>query len=208
MSSRWSLLRNAFTSRRNMPRTANLKRVVALCGMGGAWACGQEARAEPAQVAVLAAEPSPRPRPQPRREASGLHLGVEGGLNVSRPYVGGHLAWRFVSAPYFELLLDYDYATKISQFPFHTASVGMRTYLGKWAAFELFSASLCGVAIAGDGHHALTNRDLGARLLGAFLSQGLGVQASLGGGWLAGIEVATGYPVWLRSQLSVRYRVW
>jgi hypothetical protein len=66
--------------------------------------------------------------------------------------------------------------------------------------------ALLGFAVAGGGTSPATNRDLGARLLGAFMTQGVGADVWVASGLSLSVTVSTGYPVWLRPELALRYR--
>lgn len=128
------------------------------------------------------------------------------GMTVGTPFVelqvGRRLSGR---ARHGEVYLDYSYNAAISAYPFHTIGVGLRTYFPVGARLELFHQAMVGTAIAGGGHEEVTGRDLGQRLLGAFTTQGLGAQLHLTGDWAIAAVVSTGYPVWLRPELTVRY---
>jgi len=125
-----------------------------------------------------------------------------GGLDVGTPFGELQLGRRFRAAPHFELYLDYSYNGAISTYPFHTFGIGARTYLVSFDRFELFHQALAATGLGSGGHL----RTIGDRLLGAFLTQGLGLDAKLAPCWSVAVVVSTGYPVWLRSELVVRYR--
>jgi len=127
-----------------------------------------------------------------------------GGVNVDTPFVETQLGRRFVRAPFFELFLDYSYNATISEFPFQTFGIGARTYVFRFAQrFELFHQALAAFAISGSGD--FDNRDIGQRVLGAVLTQGVSVQASINPCWTVALVVSTGTPVWLRPELTVRF---
>ena len=123
------------------------------------------------------------------------------GLDVGTPFAEVQLGRRF-HAP-FELYLDYSYNGTISAYPFHTVGVGVRTYLvplGEHAT--LFHQSLAAFGIGTGGHF----QTIGDRLLGPFFTMGLGVDVKLHPCWSIAAVLAVGDPVWLRSELAVRYR--
>jgi hypothetical protein len=124
-----------------------------------------------------------------------------GGLNVGTPYGELQVGRRFRGAPHFELYLDYGYGAAISTYPFHTFGLGARTYLWREGRFELFHQALAAFALATGGHF----QTIGDRLLGPFFTQGLGLAAHVAPCWSVALVVSTGDPVWLRSELAVRY---
>lgn len=136
----------------------------------------------------------------------GLSVGAGGGLNVTSPFASAQVGWRFSGGlNAFEMYLDYSYNAPISYFSFQTFGLGARTYLGRSERFQLYHQALAALAVSASGRGPVQDRDLGQRLLGAFLTQGIGLQAVVSGGWTASLLLATGYPVWLRPELTVRY---
>ncbi len=134
----------------------------------------------------------------------GFSLAAGGGANVGTPFVEARAGRRFERAPHFELYVDYSFDRAISEFSFQTFGVGVHTYLLRFASrFELFHQAVAALAISGSG--SFMNRDLGQRLLGPVLSQGVGVEAALDRCWAAALVVSAGDPVWLRSELAVKY---
>lgn len=137
----------------------------------------------------------------------GLSIALGGGVNVSSPFASAQVGWRFSGASNpFEVFLDYGFNSAISYFSFQTIAVGARTFLGKGQRFQIFHHAAAGLAVSSAGEGPVQNRDLGVRLLGPFFTQGIGTQALLAQGWTASLLVATGYPVWLRPELTVGYR--
>jgi hypothetical protein len=132
----------------------------------------------------------------------GFFVAAGGGLNVSHPFGELQVGRRFRNAPHFELYLDYSYDGKISEFPFQTFGIGGRTYLLHVAHCELFHQALASFALAQGGDL----RTIGDRVLGGFFTQGLGLALVTGSAWTLELSVATGYPVWLRSDLGLKVR--
>ena len=128
-------------------------------------------------------------------------VALGGGVNVGSRFAEIQIGRRFHGAPHFELYLDYSYNAAISTYPFHTFGIGARTYLARFDRFELFHQALVATALGSGGHL----RTIGDRILGAFLTQGIGLDAKLAPSWSVGVVVSTGYPVWLRSELAARY---
>jgi hypothetical protein len=135
-------------------------------------------------------------------DAGGFFVAAGGGLNVSHPFGELQVGRRFRSAPHFELYLDYSYDGTISEYPFQTFGIGGRTYLLHVPHGELFHQALASFALAQGGDL----RTIGDRLLGGFFTQGLGLVVETGSAWTVELSVATGYPVWLRSDLAVKVR--
>jgi hypothetical protein len=161
------------------------------------WCCAQEPN-----------EPRAAQRSAPSAHAPsehGLGLSLTGGLNVAHPFAGAQAGWRFERATFLEVFIDYSYGWAISRFQFHTGGVGVRTHFAKFGHFGLVHQALLALAISGGGTVQTPHRDLGERLLGAFVTQGLGTEYTFGGNWAVALDVSTGYPVWLRSELAVRY---
>lgn len=127
------------------------------------------------------------------------------GLNLDTPFVEAQLGRRFTCAPHFEVFLDYSYGAAISEFAFHTFGAGARTYFVHRGRLEVFHQAVLAFGVSASGNGAVDNRALGERLLGAFVTQGIGVQIAPAGAWRLSFAVATGYPVWLRPELAVRY---
>jgi hypothetical protein len=128
-----------------------------------------------------------------------------GGTNVDTPFVEVQIGRRFRRAPFFELFLDYSYDRPISLFSFQTFGLGVRTYFWKFDRFEMFHQAMAAFAISSSGRGPVQDREIGERLLGAFLTQGVGVQAAINPCWNVALTVNTGTPVWLRPELSVRF---
>jgi len=134
----------------------------------------------------------------------GFTAGVGGGTNVDAPYVVAQLGRRFERVPFLEVFLDYSYDRPISELSFQTFGAGVRTYVARWDRVELFHQATAAFAVSASGKGPVQNRDLGERLLGAFMEQGLGVAVHIDCRWSASLAVSTGYPVWLRPELAVR----
>lgn len=181
----------------------------AACSLLATLPCFGQARSEQSAAPALGATaPSAPPAGAATREAPavyGLGLSLSGGLNVSHPFLGAEVGWRFERAPFFEVFLDYSYGWPISAFPFHTAGAGVRTRFATLGNVTVFHEALLAIAVSGGGSVDAPHRDLGERLLGAFVTQGLGAEYAFGGNWCAGLAVTTGYPVWLRSELALRH---
>jgi hypothetical protein len=155
-----------------------------------------------AAIAPAFAEPSPADsyvRP------AGFTAGVGGGLNVGTPFVEAQLGRRFAGAIHFELYLDYSYDRPISDFAFQTFGIGARTYLFRFARFELLYQAAAGFAVSSSGNAVVGNRTIGDRLLGPVFTQGLGVDAVLHRCWTASLVLSIGDPVWFRPDVAVRY---
>jgi hypothetical protein len=168
----------------------------------GAWVLG---------AGSVSAYAAPQTYATPSRSASsdaqtGFGASAETGVNVLRPFVGAQFGYRFASAPQFELFLDYSYNTAISAFDFHTGGLGAHAYLLTFGSFELYYQGRLSLGISAGGRTNVPERDLGQRLLGAFVTQGLGVDAHLLPSLSIALTLDTGYPVWLRPALAVRYR--
>ena len=125
-----------------------------------------------------------------------------GGLNVGTPFAELQVGRRFAGAPHFELYLDYSYGAAISTYPFHTFGLGARTYLKRWGRVELFHQALAAFGLGTGGHFQM----FGDRVLGPFLTQGVGVAVTVAPCWSVAFVASTGDPVWLRTELAVRYR--
>ncbi len=69
----------------------------------------------------------------------------------------------------------------------------------------MFHQALMAFGLSASGNGAVENRAIGERVLGAFMEQGVGVQIALSESWRLSTVVSLGYPVWLRSELAVRY---
>jgi hypothetical protein len=123
-----------------------------------------------------------------------------GGLNVTTPFAELQVGRRL--RPYFELYADYSYGAAISTYPFHTFGIGARTYFARWDRVELFHQALAAFGLGTGGHF----QTIGDRVLGPFLTQGLGVAVNVARCWSIEMVVSTGDPVWLRSELAARYR--
>jgi len=135
----------------------------------------------------------------------GFTLTAGGGLNLDTPFGELQLGRRFVRAPHFELYLDYSYGAAISEFDFQTFGIGARTYFAGHGRVEVFHQALMAFGLSASGNGAVENRAIGERVLGAFMEQGVGVQIALSESWRLSTVVSLGYPVWLRSELAVRY---
>lgn len=138
-------------------------------------------------------------------EPGGYTLTAGGGLNVDVPFGELQLGRRFVRAPTFELYLDYSYGMAISEYDFQTFGIGARTYFSKHGRVEVFHQALAAFGLSASGNGVVENRALGERVLGAFMEQGVGVQVALSESWRLATVVSVGYPVWLRSELALRY---
>ena len=136
---------------------------------------------------------------------SGFTATLVGGLNVDTPFVELELGRRFDRAPHFELYLDYSYGAAISEFSFQTFGAGVRTYFFEHGRVELFHQALLALGVSSSGNGVVEDRAIGERLLGAFMTQGLGAQVQLTQELSLTLGVATGYPVWLRSDVGVRF---
>jgi hypothetical protein len=150
-------------------------------------------------VVAFAAAPQARADPGP-----GFTAALGGGLNVGKPFAEAQLGRRFARARYFELFVDYSFDKAISQFSFQTLGLGARTYFARFDRFELYHQAVAAFALASGGNSPVA-RDLGDRLLGGLFTQGVGIAARVHGCWTAAFTVSTGYPVWLRTELAVRY---
>ena len=139
-------------------------------------------------------------RAEPR---SGFTFAATGGTNVDAPFAGVQVGRRFARAPFLELYLDASYGAAISELPFTTFGAGLRTYFLRRGRIELFHQALAAFAISGSGD--VHDRAIGERLLGAFMTQGVGVSVELCSCWSVSLTVSTGYPVWLRPELAARY---
>jgi hypothetical protein len=133
----------------------------------------------------------------------GYTVTAGGGLNVDAPYAEAQLGRRFVRAPFLELFVDYSFNAAISEFTFHTLGAGVRTYFLHRGRVELFHQALAAFGVSSSGDY--DNRDLGQRVLGAFLTQGAGVQLAFNPCWNVALTVSTGTPVWLRPELAARF---
>ncbi len=136
----------------------------------------------------------------------GVSAGVYGGLNQAHPFVGAQAGYPFARADFFELYVDYSYGSAISEFAFQTFATGARTYFASFSRIELYHQALLGFALSSSGTAQVPERSLGERLLGAFATQGVGIDAAVWRGLHAALSVSTGYPVWLRPDLARRYR--
>lgn len=143
------------------------------------------------------------PAPQPAR--TGFTASLAAGLNVTHAFGALQLGRRLASADFFEPYIAYSYNTAISEFPFHVLGIGTRTYFARWPQVEVFHQAYVGAGLSGGGNTDVPERDLGQRLLGAFLTQGLGAQLWFGRGLNLALTCDTGYPVWLRSSVGVQY---
>lgn len=135
----------------------------------------------------------------------GFTAALGGGTNVGTPFVEAQLGRRVRRAPFLEIYLDYSYDRPISELSFQTFGVGVRTYFKRFNRFELFHQALLSFAVSSSGTGPVQNRAIGERLLGAFMTQGIGLSAQLHRCWSASLTVSTGYPVWLRPEIAVRY---
>lgn len=133
----------------------------------------------------------------------GFTFAAGGGTNVGTPFAELQVGRRFVRAPFLELFLDASYGAAISEVPFMTLGAGIRTYFLRRGRVELFHQALAAFAISGSGN--VNDRAIGERLLGAFMTQGVGISVELCRCWSVSLAVSTGYPVWLRPELAARY---
>ena len=136
---------------------------------------------------------------------AGFTLTAGFGLNVDTPFVEIQAGRRFTCARHFELFLDYSYDRPISTFSFQTLGIGARTHVARLGPVELFHQALAAFAVSSSGTGPVTGRDLGERLLGGFLTQGVGLATTRPGRWTVALVVSTGYPVWLRPELTVQH---
>jgi hypothetical protein len=135
----------------------------------------------------------------------GFTATVGGGFNVSAAYLEAQVGRRFERAPFFELYLDYSYGWPISELSFQTFGLGARAYFFHRPRVEVFHQALMGFAVSSSGTGAVHDRAIGERLLGAFVTQGLGTAVTIAPQWQLALTMSSGYPVWLRSDLSLRY---
>lgn len=158
---------------------------------------------------AIASRPVAAPRDKPGESSvarSGLALGVSGGANVAVPYIGAQLGYRFAKADFLEPYVDYSYGAAVSAFSFHTMGVGARTYFAAFGPLELYHQAFAGLGLSSGGTADVPKRELGERLLGAFMTQGLGADVAVYKSLHVALTVSTGYPVWLRSELAARVR--
>ena len=132
----------------------------------------------------------------------GSFAAAGGGANVGTPFGEVELGRRFMRAPFLELGLAYSYDRAISELPFQTLGVAVRTYVARWGRFELFEQASAALALSGSGKFG--DRAIGDRLLGPMFAVGIGAEVAIDCRWSVGLVVATGTPVWLRSALAVR----
>ena len=135
----------------------------------------------------------------------GFTVAIGGGVNVGTPFVEAQLGRRLHRAPFLELFLDYSYDRPISELSFQTFGGGVSTYVTRFARFELFVQAIAAFGVSSSGAGPVQHRAIGERLLGAFMTQGLGISAQIYRCWTASLAVSTGYPVYLRPELAVRY---
>ena len=133
----------------------------------------------------------------------GFFATAGGGTNVGTPFAAVGVGRRFVGAPFLELALAYSYDRAISELPFQTLGLAVRTYVARFARVELYHQATASLAMSSSG--AFHDRKLGDRLLGPMLTMGLGVEVALDPCWAVALAVSTGTPVWLRPELAVRY---
>jgi hypothetical protein len=155
-------------------------------------------------VIVLAISPARADRSS-SDDRHGFTVSAGGGLNLDTPFVEAQFGRRFVRAPHFELYVDYSYGAAISEFNFQTFGIGARTYFSHYGRVEVFHQALMAFGVSASGNSTVEDRGFGERVLGAFMEQGIGVQVALTDGWRLATVVSVGYPVWLRSELAVRY---
>lgn len=153
-------------------------------------------------VALLATTASAAPS---AATGGGFTAALGGGTNVGTPFLEAQVGRRFHRAPFLEVFLDYSYDRPISELSFQTFGVGVRTYFTRFDRFELFFQAVASFAVSSSGTGPVQNRAIGERLLGAFMTQGLGISAQLAGRWSASLAISTGDPVYLRPELAVRY---
>lgn len=139
----------------------------------------------------------------PRHRPAGVTLAIGGGVNVATPFVEIQAGRRFRGAPHVEAFVDYSYDRPISAFAFHTLGVGVRTRLAGVGRFELYHQAVAALAVSESGRGPVHDRDLGQRLLGALLTQGVGAAVMVGDRWMVSAGLTTGTPVWLRPSLDV-----
>ena len=136
---------------------------------------------------------------------AGFTVSVGGGVNVDAVFATVQAGRRFERAPHVEVYLDYSYGRPISTFAFHTFGLGVRTQLKQGARIGWFHQAGAALAVSSSGERDTPNRELGERLLGAFMTQGLGVAVRLDRDWRLRATVLTGYPVWLRGEVALEY---
>ncbi|MBL8624489.1 MAG: hypothetical protein JNK64_24490 [Myxococcales bacterium] len=158
-----------------------------------------------AALLVVAAAPAvAEPGARPDRRPVGFTVAVGAGVNVDTPFVEVQLGRRFRCAPHLEAYVDYSYDRPISAFAFHTLGVGVRTRIGGVGPVEVFHQATAALAVSEAGRGPVQDRDLGQRLLGAILTQGVGAATTLPGRWTVALTLTTGTPVWLRPSLDVQ----
>lgn len=134
----------------------------------------------------------------------GFFAAAGAGANVSHPLGELRVGRRFQGAPFFELSLAYSYDAAISELPFQTLGLAARTYVGHVWALEIYSEATASLAQSGSGKFA--DRAIGDRLLGGMLTVGVGAAYAIDPCWSVTLALATGTPVWLRSELAVQRR--
>ena len=132
----------------------------------------------------------------------GYFAAVGGGANVGTPFGELELGRRFARAPFLELGLAYSYDRAISELPFQTLGVAVRTYVAGVGRVELFHEASAALALSSSGKFG--DRAIGDRLLGPMFALGIGAEVAIDCRWSIGLVVSTGTPVWLRSALAVR----
>jgi hypothetical protein len=132
--------------------------------------------------------------------ADGWTFAAGVGTNVQHPFADARVGHRWSIV---EVALDYSYDAAISELPFQTFGVAVRTFFARVHGVELFHQATAAFALSSAGD--FNDRALGDRLLGAFLTQGLGADYAIDRCWSVALTVSTGYPVWLRPELAVRF---
>lgn len=160
----------------------------------------------PARASDDGSAPAEAAPAEPARSSSGFRAGAGGGVNVTKPFAEIQVGRRFERAELLELYLDWSYDAAISEFAFQTAGVGLRTYFARFGRVELLHQALLGVGLSSGGTTQVPKRELGERLLGAFMTQGVGADVTIVRGLHASLTLSTGYPVWLRPELVAYYR--
>lgn len=133
----------------------------------------------------------------------GYFAAAGGGANVAHPFGELTVGRRFLRAPHFEVGLTYSYDAKISELPFQTLGIAVRTYFGHVGPLEIFHQAAASLALSSSG--TFGDRAIGDRLLGAMLTAGLGADFAIDRCWSVSLAASIGTPVWLRSELAVRY---
>jgi len=133
----------------------------------------------------------------------GYFAAAGGGANVGTPFAQVKLGRRFARAPFLELGFAYSYDRAISELPFQTLGVAVRTYVARFGRVELVHEASAALALSSSGKFG--DRAIGDRLLGPMFALGIGAEVAIDCHWSVGLVVSTGTPVWLRSAVAVRF---